>query len=171
MSVVSPLPLPGRKVICSRARWFRGLAWAVMLTTFGELPAPCARAVPVEFGRDILPILSDNCFKCHGPDEEARKAKLRLDRKAEAFRDHDGVRVIVPGSSRESELIARIFSDDPDEVMPPPKSNRTLTSTQKDLLKQWIDQGAPWAEHWAFAAPDLQRVQAALGPTPGAQNP
>jgi hypothetical protein len=118
-----------------------------------------ALAAPVAFDRDILPILSDNCFKCHGPDEEARKAKLRLDQKTEAFRERDGIRAIVPGSRRESELITRIFSDDPDEVMPPPKSNRTLSTTQKELLARWIDEGAAWSEHWAFLAPDRAKVK------------
>src|SRR6266404_1623104 len=106
-----------------------------------------ANAPAVHFSRDILPILSQNCFQCHGPDEKARKAKLRLDQR-------DGARkVVVPGKSAESELIRRITADDPEERMPPPKTNRKLTDAQKDLLRRWIDQGAVWQKHWAYDMP------------------
>src|SRR4051794_13189033 len=90
---------------------------------------------PVDFTRDIRPILSDNCYHCHGPDEKTRKAKLRLDTKEGAFLPKAGKSVIVPGKSAESELIRRVTHTDPDEVMPPPKSNRKLTPIQIDLLK------------------------------------
>src|SRR5262245_64088497 len=79
---------------------------------------------PVDFSRDVAPILSDNCYFCHGPDEKARKAKLRFDTKEGAFRVRDGEAVIVPGKSAESELIRRITAEDADERMPPTKSNR-----------------------------------------------
>src|SRR6187431_625628 len=75
---------------------------------------------PVDFARDVLPVLSDNCFHCHGPDEKGRKAKLRLDTKEGAYRVKDDVAVVVPGDSARSELVKRILSDDPDEQMPPP---------------------------------------------------
>src|SRR5439155_18327030 len=83
-------------------------------------------AVPEKprFNRDIRPILSNNCFFCHGPDEKKREAKLRLDERASATADHDGVRAIVPGKPDESELLARMLSQDRDEVMPPPKSKK-----------------------------------------------
>src|SRR6185369_16947027 len=81
----------------------------------------------VNFTRDIRPILSDNCYQCHGPDEKARKAKLRLDTREGVFRVKDDKTVILPGKSAESELIRRVTNIDPDEVMPPPKSNRKLT--------------------------------------------
>src|SRR5262252_7499169 len=81
----------------------------------------------VDFARDVLPILSDNCFKCHGPDEKARKADLRLDTKEDALRK-DGP--IVPGKSSASELVSRIDSTDPEAVMPPPKSNKKLKPEQ-----------------------------------------
>ena len=90
-----------------------------------------------DFSRDVLPILSDTCFTCHGPDANARKAKLRLDVEADAKRE-----AIVPGKSAESEIIARIFSEDADELMPPPESNLKLTAAQKATLKEWIDGGA-----------------------------
>ncbi len=104
----------------------------------------------VDFSRDILPVLSDNCFQCHGPDEKARKGKLRLDTKEGAFRIKDGKTVIVPGKSAESELFVRITTEDPDDVMPPPESNHKLTTRQITLVRQWIDEGAPWGRHWAF---------------------
>ncbi|MCI0456630.1 MAG: PSD1 and planctomycete cytochrome C domain-containing protein [Gemmataceae bacterium] len=108
----------------------------------------------IDFSRQIRPILSDNCFRCHGPDEKERKAKLRLDIKEGAFKElRNGGFAIVPGKSAESELIARITAHDPSERMPPPKTNKRVKPEQVELLKQWIDQGAPWSEHWAFVAP------------------
>ncbi len=105
----------------------------------------------INFDREIRPILSENCYHCHGPDEKGRKADLRLDKKEGLFRTKDGVTIIVPGKSAESELVERIQSTDPDEMMPSPKSHRTLTEAQKALLVRWVDEGAPWSEHWAFA--------------------
>jgi hypothetical protein len=141
----------------------RTVKWSVFAAAAVHLGQSLpAAAAAVDFDHDIRPILSDNCFKCHGPDEEARKAKLRLDQKSEAFRDRDGIRAIVPGSRGDSELITRIFSDDPDEVMPPPKSRRTLTAAQRELLARWIDEGAPWAEHWAFVPPDAAKTKSLL---------
>src|SRR5437879_672381 len=87
---------------------------------FGQCRA--RRAGPVDFGRDVRPILSDKCYRCHGPDEKARKAKLRFDTKEGAFRQHDGETVIIPGKSAESEMILRVSSMDTDEMMPPPES-------------------------------------------------
>src|SRR6478672_4691127 len=104
------------------------LTFAVLLTTRLAFAAD-----GVDYARDVLPILSDNCYHCHGPDEKARKAKLRLDLKEGAFRVKDNVAVIVPGDTKRSELIKRITNPDPDELMPPPKSNRKLTPRQIDL--------------------------------------
>jgi hypothetical protein len=115
----------------------------------------------VDFGRDILPILSDNCFHCHGPDARNRKAGLRLDDEKSARRRRRGHAVIVPGKSAQSELYRRITATDPDDVMPPPRSNRKLSARQKDLLKRWIDEGAHWGEHWALTKirrPELPRL-------------
>src|SRR5881398_3650990 len=103
-----------------------------------------------DFSRDVLPIFSDNCFKCHGPDEKARKAKLRFDTKEGAFRIKDGKAVIVPGKSAESELVRRITTTDPDDHMPPLKSNHKLTPRQIELLTCWIDEGAKWGGLWAL---------------------
>lgn len=109
-----------------------------------------ATVASIEYDRDIRPILSDNCYQCHGPDEKARKAKLRLDVKESALRVQDGIAVIKPGNSTESELVRRITTSDTDDLMPPPKSNHKLTPKQIDLIKQWIDSGAKWSQHWAF---------------------
>jgi hypothetical protein len=100
-----------------------------------------------DFAREVRPILAKNCFKCHGPDEKTRKAKLRLDVPGAPSG------VVVPGKPGESELIARIFSDDPDTVMPPPSTKVTLTAAQKDILKRWIAAGARYEQHWAFVPP------------------
>jgi len=108
----------------------------------------------IKFDRDILPILADNCFACHGPDQKARKAKLRLDTKQGAFRVRNDIHVIVPGKSVASELYKRIISTEETEVMPPPKSKKKLTAQQIDLVKRWIDGGAKWAKHWSFEKPN-----------------
>ena len=100
----------------------------------------------VDFSRDIQPILSENCFHCHGPDAAKRKGDLRLDEEKAA----KSAGAIVPGKADQSELVKRIFTSDPEEVMPTPKSNRKLTDAQKQLLKQWIAEGAKWGRHWAF---------------------
>lgn len=113
----------------------------------------CCSSLAVDFNRDIRPILSANCFYCHGPDEEDRKADLRLDLKDGAFAEHDGVAAIVPGDLEASELWYRIISTDPDDIMPPPESKKVLTAEQKALVKQWLEEGAEWTEHWAFIAP------------------
>ena len=103
---------------------------------------------PPNFSRDILPILSDNCFACHGPDAKSREADLRLDQQESALRIEKPI--ILPGKSGESELMKRILSTDSEAVMPPSKSRRKLTVPQKELLKAWIDAGAKWGKHWAF---------------------
>lgn len=114
--------------------------------------APNAHAADkVDFSRDVLPILSANCFKCHGPDQNARKAKLQLDTQDGALRTKDPV--IVPGKSGASELVRRIGSSKDDERMPPPSTNRKLSAQQIDTLKRWIDEGAAWGRHWAYVAP------------------
>ncbi|MEY5024837.1 MAG: hypothetical protein RLZZ244_365 [Verrucomicrobiota bacterium] len=102
----------------------------------------------VSFNRDIRPILSDNCFYCHGNDPSHRKAELRLDRREEAL----AKKAFIPGTPDSSALIERILTGDPDEVMPPPDSHKRLTQDQKALLKRWIEQGAPYEEHWSFGA-------------------
>ena len=108
---------------------------------------------PVDFSSQIRPLISSKCFSCHGPDESSRKAKLRLDFRDEAIKDHKGSRAIVPGDAAGSELVRRITTTDPDDLMPPPKTGRTLSAGEIDLLKRWIQQGAPYSPHWAFVNP------------------
>ena len=112
----------------------------------------------IDFNRDIRPILSSNCFICHGPDAADRKAGLRLDTREGAFRLNDGVRAINPDQLSDSEFLHRIASDDEDEVMPPPDSHKVLSSEQKSLLKQWILSGAEYKDHWAFLPPVKDKV-------------
>jgi mono/diheme cytochrome c family protein len=109
-----------------------------------------ASAEPIHFSRQIRPILSENCIACHGPDEKARKGKLRLDDEQDAKRDRKGDFVILPGKPEQSELIKRLESKDPEEVMPPPKQHKTIPPAQVALLKEWIRQGAPWGRHWSY---------------------
>ena len=109
----------------------------------------------MNFSRDVLPILSENCLSCHGPDDSNRKADLRLDLRDAATKENkDGVAALVPGSPEKSELFKRVISKDPDEIMPTPKSHkRPLTEKQRAILSQWITEGAPWGKHWAFEKP------------------
>jgi hypothetical protein len=108
----------------------------------------------IQFNRDIRPILSENCFKCHGPDEAARKAMLRLDIRDEALKPAKSDLVpIIPGSPEKSELIARITAKDSDDLMPPMKSGKELSPEQIEKLRRWITEGAPYAKHWSYEKP------------------
>jgi len=132
----------------------------------GAWPAWGAGPVPgkVDFARVVRPILAESCLECHGPDPKGRKADLRLDSRADVFADRGGFRLVVPGRPEESELIARITSEDPDEVMPPTKSRRQLTKAQIELLKRWVAEGAAWSEHWAFTPPVRPEIPKVSGP-------
>lgn len=115
---------------------------------------PFALGDEIRFGRDVLPILSDRCFHCHGPDEGQRKADLRLDLRDSAIAQREGVTALVPGKPDESEMIARIIEEDETLVMPPISSHRKkLTEKEVDILRRWIEAGAPWGKHWAFEPP------------------
>lgn len=107
----------------------------------------------IDFAQVIRPILSEHCFSCHGPDEAAREADLRLDTAEGLFTDLGGYAPVVAGEPESSALVERILADDPDERMPPASSNKTLSNDQKELLVQWIRQGATWRQHWSFARP------------------
>ena len=109
---------------------------------------------PVEYNRDVRPILAENCFSCHGADSASRKAKLRLDtfEEATAKRGDDAL-AIVPGKPGESEVVARVFAESEDDIMPPPESHKTLTPQQKEILKRWVAEGATYQPHWSFIAP------------------
>jgi hypothetical protein len=123
------------------------------------LSASAAESGSVDFDKQIRPILSDKCYACHGPDEHKRKSGLRLDRKESAFHElKSGNRAIVPGKFEQSALIERVTSSDPDEKMPPADSNKSLSATEIDLLKRWVQSGATWKEHWAYIAPERPAV-------------
>src|SRR5258707_8419232 len=128
-----------------------GVAAFVSIASEPRAMEPEAKAKPaIDFNRQIRPILSENCFACHGPDEKQRKAKLRFDTKEGAFAKlRSGGFAIVPGKASESEIISRISSHEPTEIMPPPKSGKKLKPEEIALLKQWVEQGAPWSSHWA----------------------
>lgn len=105
---------------------------------------------PLDYRRDVQPILSEHCYHCHGPDAKSHEAQLRLDvceSQEGAFRTDEGVTVIKPGSSKESELVARLFPNDEEDVMPPKKAKKPLTDSQKETLKRCVDEGAMWGEH------------------------
>ena len=112
----------------------------------------------VDYNEDIRPILSENCFYCHGPDGNKRKAKLRLDVREAALQK----KAFVPGDAEASELVKRLFSTDSEEVMPPPDSHRSISAAQKEILKRWITEGAEYKPHWAYTTP----VRPALPATP-----
>jgi len=105
---------------------------------------------PVQFGRDVLPILSSTCFSCHGPDEHDRKGKLRLDLEADAKKEHENGVPIVPGHPEKSSVIERLLTKDSDEVMPPPKAHKEVKAEQVETLRRWISEGATWGRHWSF---------------------
>jgi mono/diheme cytochrome c family protein len=111
-----------------------------------------AAADAVRFDRDIRPLLAEHCFACHGPDAAARQADLRLDTAAGATADRDGSRAIVAGNPQASAMVTRIRSTDPDVVMPPPHTKKTLSAAERDLLERWIAAGATFEEHWAWRA-------------------
>ncbi len=134
------------------------IAFVLSATAFAEGP---------DFNREVRPILSNYCFKCHGPDDRTRKAELRFDFRESALRKSDsGAKVIEPGKPDASEMIARIFSTDPDEVMPPPSMKKDLNDAQRDILKRWVAAGAIYEPHWAFVKP-----QRAAIPKSDFQNP
>jgi hypothetical protein len=136
-----------------------GLALAGAITTTATAAKQAAPA-PISFNRDIRPILANNCFACHGPDEKQRETKFHFDTREGAFSEAG---VIVPGNARESLLVQRITHADPDERMPPRDSGRTLTQVQIDLLRRWIDEGAKWDTHWAYTAPRQPELPAVTG--------
>ncbi len=144
------------------APFLKCLAVSVVLAGSGlNLFAASAKTPTVSFGRDILPILSDNCFRCHGPDAKERKAQLRLDTQDGAYGPgKSGKHAVVPGDAAKSELIRRITSTDDEERMPHRDAKRQLSKEQIELLKRWVQQGAKWGQHWAFEAPERPEIPA-----------
>jgi hypothetical protein len=155
MLMLSTRPSKVRRGRCSSLATATRLLVAALLggAASNGRSAAATSADPVDFNFQIRPILADRCFKCHGPDEKARKARLRLDapESAYAVRDKDkGTRAIVPGHPEQSELCRRITAADDDDRMPPPASNLSLSGEEKELLRRWIAQGAVYKPHWAF---------------------
>src|SRR5262245_23820809 len=124
-----------------------------LLALLAALPAQ--EPAPVDFEREVQPILSDACYVCHGPDPEKRKGDLRLDTREGAL-----AKAIVPGKPETSELYRRLTTDDADDRMPPAKTKRTLSAGQIAILRRWISEGAPWKTHWAFVPP--RRVEGSI---------
>lgn len=138
-------------------RWLPAFAMALCLAPLGAGQAPQnATEKPVDFDRDVRPILSDACFACHGPEEDSRQGHLRLDTKENVFVDRGGYRIIVPGDSAASRLYQRVSAKE--RRMPPASSRRTLTPREIELIREWIDQGAKWESPWAFVAPQRPPV-------------
>ena len=125
-------------------------ASATIVPLFGQAAAPAA----VSFQQQIRPLLSNTCFRCHGPDEKERQAGLRLDRRESAVSKlESGYTAISPGKAEASEIVRRINSTDPEVMMPPPSLNKPLSDADKKLLTKWIEEGAEYREHWSFVAP------------------
>jgi hypothetical protein len=126
-----------------------GVALLVLAADDGGKPT--AQAGLIRFNRDIRPILAENCLACHGPDPAARKAGMRLDLEEGLFGERKkGGRAVVKGDLKSSLMYRRIMTTDEDDLMPPPDSHKKLTPEQKDLIRRWIEQGAPWEAHWSF---------------------
>jgi mono/diheme cytochrome c family protein len=150
----------------SAMRRGRQLVLAAAIVSFGAAltgspraavePLPPA-AAPISFNREILPILANNCFACHGPDEKKRETKFHFDTQEGMFAKRG---VIEPGNAAESLLVEKITDPNPKDRMPPPESGHTLTPKQIDLLRRWIDEGAKWDTHWAYIAPKRPDVPA-----------
>jgi hypothetical protein len=132
-----------------RRTFWLGVVWFTVLTGSVRAAEP-----KLDFGREIRPILSDACFKCHGFDDKTRQANLRLDTADGATANlESGAVAVVPGKPAQSELVRRITSTDPSERMPPEGSGKSLTPQQIEKLKQWVEQGAVYQPHWSFVAP------------------
>ena len=164
-AAIHPLARPRKWLRTSATAVFGLSLTACSLPALAGSPAAGSSAAKAGYNRDIRPILSEYCFACHGPDKNQRKAKLRLDVR-EAALEKDA---IVPGQPDKSELVNRIYTADPDDVMPPPESHKTLTPEQKKLLKRWIAEGADYEPHWAYIKPKRPAVpETKNSKTPGA---
>ncbi len=131
-----------------------GLVWMLLGSAVPSAQAQQKTAAAVDFATQIRPLLSDRCFKCHGPDSNAREAELRLDIRKGVFEPReDGQAVVVPGKPEQSLLYQRIITEDEDLRMPPEGGGKPLSKAEADLIRRWIEQGAPWEDHWAFVPP------------------
>lgn len=133
----------------------------VLLASLFAVSTAAEPAIEVRYNRDVRPILSDACFRCHGPDAAARQSELRLDVEQDSVRDRDGTQAIRPGDADASEVIRRMTSDDPLIRMPPPESGDKLPAEKIQLIRQWIDEGARYEAHWSFLTPERPDLPAA----------
>ena len=145
--------------------YLRRINVLILFCSLGVLGISCDRSqqfsepLPkvVDFNFHVKPILVQNCYLCHGPDPSSRKAELRLDTYEGATAAlKEGGHAIVPGKTSKSNLVQRIYNEDPGQIMPPPETNLKLTEREKALLNKWIDQGAQWKEHWSFISPETK---------------
>jgi hypothetical protein len=136
-------------------RWAYGLSSILIVWLVFRAVSPAAGAAEprIEFNRDIRPILSSKCFRCHGPDSGTREADLRLDRERDAKAGRGGHPAILPGDPKSSELIRRITSEDEDKRMPPADSGKELTAKEIVALKRWVAEGAVWSLPWTYVPP------------------
>ena len=153
MSQTQLSPLNSRRWVCTRC-----VSFVLLLLGLAIVLQP-VYAEKLQFDRDVLPILSDKCFACHGPDPAVRQANLRFDTKEGAFSAPSGYPIIVPGEPENSELVLRITHENIDQRMPPQISNRQPTQEEIDTLIQWIAEGAEWEEHWVYSLPE--RIESA----------
>ncbi|GAB3029250.1 DUF1553 domain-containing protein [Spirosoma pulveris] len=152
-------------ILSATAGLFGGSIWLTSCQSSVEKPAEIIAVestLPekVDYNLHVKPILSDRCFACHGPDKAKQQAGLRLDTPDGAYEAlaKSGHKAIVPGNLAKSELVSRILSTDPEEMMPTPKSNLTLTTEEKAMLIRWVEQGAEYKEHWSLIAPTLPEL-------------
>ena len=139
--------------------------FATLFAGAAALLFPAGDGEDEELRRQARAILAENCYDCHGPDAHSRKAKLRLDVPQGIFSERDGVVIVTPGSPEKSGLYARVTTTDPDDRMPPLKSKRKLDAAQVEVLRKWIEKGAPWGKHWSFVPPERPAVpEAARNP-------
>jgi hypothetical protein len=151
-----------------RAQYIKFCFWSIVLLAITscavEMPEDVSMAYEelpevIDFNIHIKPIISDRCYQCHGPDEQSRGANLRFDNEEGLFaKAESGKYAFIPGNVNQSESIKRILSDDPEYLMPSPKSNHILSADEKATIIKWVEQGAEWKEHWSFIPPEKTKV-------------
>lgn len=143
---------------------FRLLPGLLALSIVGGPWTALAAPGKIRFNRDVRPILAENCFACHGPDNAGRKGDLRLDVREHALAEAgSGARAVVPGDVAGSELVVRILAEDPEDAMPPERTGKTLTMREKEILQQWIAEGAAYEKHWALVPPERVELPVMAG--------
>ncbi|MBW3541657.1 MAG: DUF1549 domain-containing protein, partial [Planctomycetes bacterium] len=162
--------MPGRLRCDAPLRVAAIAALLSVLGTAAARTAACDEGRPIDFDRDVRPLLSDRCFQCHGPDVGQRQADLRLDREDAVFAEREGRHIVSRGKPGESELYRRITATDAAERMPPADARRPLNAAEIDVLRRWIAEGAPWERHWSFVPPK-RAVPPEVKHAPSSRNP